>query len=70
MSLIRYISKNFELFPPMLTNQLTIVDKKNQADILKANMDLRINTTINSDQTNLWFAKTTNEIVTIGLFFD
>ena len=33
-------------------------------------MDLRINTIINDDQTNLWFAKTTKEIVTIGLFFD
>ena len=29
ISLIRYISKNFELFPPMLTDQLTIVDKQN-----------------------------------------
>ena len=27
MSLIRYISKNFELFPPVLISQLTIVDK-------------------------------------------
>ena len=33
-------------------------------------MDLRINTVINDDQTNLWFAKTTEEIVTIGLFFN
>ena len=70
MSLIRYISKNFELFPPMLTSQLTIVDKKNWVDILKANMDLRINTVINNDQTKFWFAKTTEEIVTIGLFFN
>ena len=54
----------------MLTSQLTIVDKQNWADTLKANMDLRINTVINSDQTNLWFANTTKEIVTNGLFFD
>ena len=54
----------------MLTSQLTIVDKHNWAGILKDNMDLRINTVINDDQTNLWFAKTTEEIVTIGLFFD
>ena len=54
----------------MLTSQLTIVDKHNWASILKANMDLRINTIINDDQTNLWFAKTTKEIVTICLFFD
>ena len=33
-------------------------------------MDLRINIVINDDQTNLWFAKTTEEIVTIGLFFN
>ena len=33
-------------------------------------MDLRINTIINDDQTKLCFAKTTKEIVTIGLFFD
>ena len=70
MCLIRYINKNFELFPPMLTSQLTIVDKQNWAGILKANMDLRINTIINDDQTNLWFAKITKEIVTIGLFFN
>ena len=70
MSLIKYISKNFELFPLMLTSQLTIVDKHNWANILKANMDLRINIVINSDQNNLWFSKTTKEIVTIGLFFD
>ena len=54
----------------MLTSQLTIVDKQNWAGILKSNMDLRINTVINDDQTNLWFAKTTEEIVTIGLFFN
>ena len=70
MSLIRYISKNFELFPPMLTSQLTIVDKQNWASILKSNMDSRINTVINDDQTNLWFARTTEEIVTISLFFN
>ena len=28
MCLIRYVSKNFELFPPMLTSQLAIVDKR------------------------------------------
>ena len=33
-------------------------------------MDSRINIVINDDQTNLWFAKTTKEIVTIGLFFN
>ena len=33
-------------------------------------MDLKINTIINSDQTNLQFAKTIEEIVTICLFFD
>ena len=27
MCLIRYVSKFFEIFPPMLTNQLVIVDK-------------------------------------------
>ena len=70
MSLIRYISKSFELFPPMLTSQLPIVDKHNWVGILKDNMDLRMNTIINDDQTNLWFAKTTEEIVTIGLFFN
>ena len=70
MSLTRYTSKNFELFPPMLTSQLTIVDKQNWASILKDNMDLRMNTVINDDQTNLWFARTTKEIVTIGLFFN
>ena len=54
----------------MPTSQLTIVDKQNWASILKANMDLRINIVINDDQNNLWFAKTTKEIVPIGLFFD
>ena len=70
MCLIRYTSKIFELFPPMITSQLAVIDKQSWADDLKANMDLRINTIINIDQTNLWFAKTTEEIVTIGLFFD
>ena len=65
MSLIRDITKNFELFPPMLTSQLTIVDKQNWAGILKSNMDSRINTVINDDQTNLWSEKTTKEIVTM-----
>ena len=41
MSLTRCISKNFELFPPMLTSKLTIVDKQNWASILKDNMDLK-----------------------------
>ena len=70
MSLTRCISKNFDLFPPMLTSQLTRVDKQNWTGILKSNMDSRINIVINDDQTNLWFAKTTEEIVTIGLFFN
>ena len=70
MCLIRYIRKKFELFPPMLTSQLIVIDKQNWVDTLKANIDLRINTIINSDQNNLWFAKTTEEIVAIGLFFD
>ena len=54
----------------MLTGQLIIVDKQRWADQLKANIDSRINIVINDDQTNLWFAKTSEEIVTIGLFFD
>ena len=49
---------------------MTIVDKQNWVGILKDNMDSRINTVINDDQTNLWFAKTTEEIVTISLFFN
>ena len=54
----------------MLTSQLTIVDKQNWAGILKDNMDSKINTIINDDQTNLWFARNTKEIVTIGLLFN
>ena len=70
MCLIRYVSKNFELFPPMLTSQLVIVDKHGWIDELKINIDSRMNTIINDDQTNFWFSRTTKEIVIIGLFFD
>ena len=70
MCLIRYVSKIFEIFPPMLTNQLVIVDKQGWTDELKVNIDSRMNTIINDDQTNLWFLKTTEEIVKISLFFD
>ena len=54
----------------MLTNQLIIVDKQGWMDELKINIDFRMNTIINEDQTNLWFAETTKEIVIIGLLFD
>ena len=54
----------------MLTSQLVIVDKLGWTDELKVNIDSRMNIVINNDQTNLWFARTTEEIVKIGLFFD
>ena len=65
MCLISYVSKNFELFPPMLTGQFVVIDKQRWNDELKANIDSRINTIINDDQTNLWFTKTTKEILSI-----
>ena len=40
----------------MLTNQFIIVDKKGWIDELKVNIDLRMNTIISEDQSNLWFA--------------
>ena len=49
MCLIRYVSKNFEIFPPMLTNQLVIVDKQRWIDELKVNIDSRMNNIINED---------------------
>ena len=58
------------MFPPMLTNQLVIVEKQVWIDELKVNIDSRMKTIINKDQTNLWFARAIEEIVTIGLFFD
>ena len=39
-------------------------------DELNININSIMNTIINEDQTNLWFTRTTEEIVTIGLFFD
>ena len=70
MCLIRYVSKSFKFFPLTLTNQLVIVDKQGWMNELNVNIDFRMNTIINEDQTNLWFARTTEEIVTIGLFFN
>ena len=59
LCLIRYINKIFEIFPPMLTNQLLLVDKQGWMDELKVNIDIRFKTIINEDQTNFWFARTT-----------
>ena len=70
LCLIRYISKKIEIFPPMLTNHLLLVDKQGWMDELKVNIDIILNKIINEDQTNLWFAKTTKEIVKGGLLFD
>ena len=53
LCLIRYINKKFEIFPPMLTNQLLVVDKQGWMDELKLNVGIRLNTIINEDQTNL-----------------
>ena len=39
-------------------------------DELKVNIDFGMNTIINEDQTNLWFVRTIEEIVTISLLFD
>ena len=50
----------------MLTNQLLVVDKQGWMDELKVNIDIRLNTIINEDQTNLWFVRTTKEIVKFG----
>ena len=49
MCLIRYISENFEIFPPMMDTHLIIVDKQSWIDELKLNIDLRMNTIINEE---------------------
>ena len=38
-------------------------------DELKVNIDIRLNTIINEDQTNFWFVRTTEKIIKVGLFF-
>ena len=68
MCLIRYISKNFDIFPPMMTNRLLIVEKKKWMDELKVNVDIRMHLVVNEEQTNMWFARTTKEIVKVQFF--
>ena len=53
-----------------MTNHLLIVDKKRWMDELKVNVDIRMNLVVNEEQTNMWFARTTQEIVKVQLFFD
>ena len=70
MCLVRYISKDFYIFPPMMTSHLLIVDEQKWMDEPKVNIDIRLNLVINEEKTNMWSTRTTNEIVKVQLFFD
>ena len=70
MCLIKYISENFEIFPPIMNTHLIIVDKQSWIDEFKENIDLMMNTIINKEYNNVWFARTTKEIVRVRIFFD
>ena len=70
MCLIRYISKNYDIFPPMLTKHLLIVEKQNWTDEFKVNVDIKMNLVVNEEKTNMWFARTTEKIIKVQLFFD
>ena len=39
-------------------------------DELKVNVDIRMNLMVNKEKSNMWFARTTKEIVKVQLFFD
>ena len=39
-------------------------------DELKVNVDIRINSMVNEEQSNIWFVRTAEEIVKFQLFFD
>ena len=39
-------------------------------DEIKVNVDIRMNLMVNEEQANMWFARTTKEIVKVQLFFD
>ena len=70
MCLIRYISKIFDIFPPMLTNYFLIIEKYNWMDELKVNVDIRMNLVVNEEKSNISFVRTTEEIVKVQIFFD
>ena len=70
MCLIRYSGKNFEIFPSMMDTHLIIVDKESWIDEFKVNIDLRNNTKINKEHNNVWFSRTTKEIVRVRILFD
>ena len=68
LCLIICISKNFDIFSPMMTNHLLLVENENSMDELKVNVDIRMNLVVNEEQTNMWFARTTKEIVKVQFF--
>ena len=70
MCLVRYISKDFDHFPHMLTNHLLVKERQDWEDKLKVNVDVRMNLVVNEDHSNIWFVRTTEEIVRIQVFFD
>ena len=70
MCLVRYISNYFDLFPHMITNHLLVRERHDWEEELNMNIHMRMSHVVNEEYYNIWFARTTKEIIWVQIFFD
>ena len=54
----------------MLTNRLLVRERQVWEGELKVNIDVRMNLVVNEEKYNIWFARTTQEIIKFQIFFN